>query len=85
MLTTDSALETTFPATLPATLLAVLTTEPALETTFPATLQADFDAILIKTKEFYTAIVSNYLDLPELNTYLTDAVIPSLKIKLSQL
>ena len=32
-----------------------------------------------------TAIVSNYLDLPELNTYLTDAVIPSLKIKLSQL
>ena len=32
-----------------------------------------------------TAIVSNYLDLPELNTYLTDTVIPSLQIKLSQL
>jgi hypothetical protein len=42
--TTDSALETTLPATLPATLLAtllaVVTTEPAPETTLPATLLA---------------------------------------------
>ena len=40
MLTTVPAPETTLPATLPATLLAVLTTVPAPETTLPATLLA---------------------------------------------
>ena len=32
-----------------------------------------------------TAIVSNYLNLPELNIFITDTVVPSLQIKLSQI
>ena len=64
VLTTDSALETTFPATLPATLLAVLTTDPAPETTLPATLlavTAEFAAVstIEVTAEFLLYQITN--------------------------
>ena len=85
--TTEPALDTTLPATLPATLLAVFTTEPALDTTLPATLPATLLAVFTTEPALDTTLPATLLALAAVSTNDVTAVfllyqITSLRIAL---